>query len=104
MLATAAARLGGLEGMLKWVKKDPINERIFWSQMYMKLCPQRVEGTGENGEIELTHRFTREEMLQKLEEHGLPAFVFGIERPVLTIEHPPQANGHASGSGNGDDL
>jgi hypothetical protein len=94
-LYAAATEMGGLRGLVKWIKKDPINERLFWSQMYMKLLPRSIEGSGENGEIELTHKFTREEMLLKLEEHGLPTFVFGIEAPVLELEPQRRIEGDA---------
>jgi hypothetical protein len=45
-----------------------------------------------------------EELTRRLEELGLPTSIFGMDKPALTIEHPPQANGHANGSGDGDDL
>jgi hypothetical protein len=45
-----------------------------------------------------------EELIKRLEEHGLPTSIFGIDKPELTVEYQPQANGHANGSGDGDDL
>jgi len=46
-----------------------------------------------------------EELTRRLEELGLPTSIFGIDKPeLLTVEHQPQANGHANGSGDGDDL
>ena len=54
-----------------------------------------------NGE----ERLSGEELIKKLDEHGLPTSIFGIDKPeLLTVEHQPQANGHANGSGDGDDL
>ena len=53
-----------------------------------------------NGEEQLSG----EEVTRRLEELGLPTSIFGMDKPVLTIEHPPQTNGHANGSGDGDDL
>src|SRR6516165_9807598 len=54
-----------------------------------------------NGE----ERYSGEELIKKLDEHGLPTSIFGIDKPeLLTVEHQPQANGHANGSGDGDDL
>jgi hypothetical protein len=103
VLYAAATEMGGLRGLLKWIKNDPINERLFWSQMYMKLLPHSIEGAGNNDEIELNHRYTSEELALKLKEHGLPPFVFGIEKPVLELTAEPQGNG-ANGSGHGDDL
>jgi hypothetical protein len=50
-------------------------------------------------------RLSGEELTRRLEERGLPPFVFGYDKPtLLPIEHPPGANGHANGSGDGDDL
>lgn len=46
-----ATGLGGPEQMLEWAKSDPVNERIFWSQIYPKLLPKEVkqELTGADG-------------------------------------------------------
>lgn len=43
--------LGGAEQMLVWAQKDPVNERIFWSQIFPKLLPKEVkqELTGPDG-------------------------------------------------------
>lgn len=38
-----ADNLGGAEGMLNWVKADPVNERIFWSQIYPKTLPKEIK-------------------------------------------------------------
>lgn len=43
-LALAAEGIGGTERLIAWVKENPDNERIFWSQMYTKLLPHQVEG------------------------------------------------------------
>lgn len=37
-----AEQLGGAKGMLKWVQSDPVNERIFWSQIYPKVLPKEI--------------------------------------------------------------
>jgi hypothetical protein len=47
-IAQAAASLGGTERLVKWVQEDPLNERVFWSQIYTKLMPVQVE-TGPGG-------------------------------------------------------
>jgi hypothetical protein len=38
-----AANLGGSVGMLRWAQSDPVNERIFWSQIYPKTLPKEVK-------------------------------------------------------------
>jgi hypothetical protein len=43
----AAEGLGGALRLEAWVREDPQNERVFWSQIYTKLLPLQV--TGENG-------------------------------------------------------
>jgi hypothetical protein len=45
-IATAASELGGAERMVKWVKEDPLNERVFWGTIYPKLLPLQVSGEG----------------------------------------------------------
>jgi hypothetical protein len=44
-----------------------------------------------NGALE----FTEDELARKLEERGLPPFVFGIDKPTLEIE-PPRIGGDGS--------
>ncbi len=36
--------LGGSARMLEWVKEDPVNERMFWKDIYPKLLPLQVTG------------------------------------------------------------
>ncbi|SAK19213.1 hypothetical protein UA17_01762 [Burkholderia multivorans] len=42
-----AAGLGGAEGMLAWAQSDPVNERIFWSQIYPKVLPKEIKAEHE---------------------------------------------------------
>jgi hypothetical protein len=53
------------------------------------------------GEMELTVKIIREEMARKLEEHGLPAVVFGTDKPVLELEAVKGNGGMSDGEGNG---
>jgi hypothetical protein len=43
-IAAAAARLGGVDRLVEWVREDPGNERVFWGQIYPKLLPLQVTG------------------------------------------------------------
>lgn len=47
-IAIAAEGLGGCMRLIAWAKEDPINERVFWSQIYTKLIPVTVAGDKEN--------------------------------------------------------
>ncbi len=47
-IALAAEQLGGTDRLVNWVKEDPLNERVFWAQIYTKLMPVQVE-TGPGG-------------------------------------------------------
>jgi len=47
----AAEGLGGVDRLTAWAQEDPANEKVFWSQMFTKLLPHQVEGTGEAGEF-----------------------------------------------------
>ena len=60
-IALAADRLGGVDRLVAWVREDPANEKIFWSSLYPKLLPLRVNGAGEGGEHlhSLTVKFVR---------------------------------------------
>jgi len=46
----AAEGVGGADRLIDWIKEDPSNEKVFWSQMYTKLLPLQVNGSGDNGE------------------------------------------------------
>jgi len=47
-----AQALGGAARLLVWAQSDPLNERIFWSQIYPKLLPRslKAEHSGPNGQ------------------------------------------------------
>jgi hypothetical protein len=83
VIHAVAKRLGGEDRLYEWVMESPENERVFWSSMYIKLLPVRIQGTGERGEIELsvTHKIERDELSKRLEERGLPVTVFGVDKP-----------------------
>jgi hypothetical protein len=83
VIAEAAERLGGVERIIEWAQESAENERIFWSSMYMKLLPQRIEGTGLRGEIELNVAIKPDELSQKLIEHGLAPTLYGYDAPQL---------------------
>jgi hypothetical protein len=42
-IAAAAERLGGVDGLVKWVEKDPANERVFWEKIYTRLMATEVK-------------------------------------------------------------
>lgn len=45
-IETAAEGLGGAKRLQEWAQSDPLNERVFWSQIYTKLLPLQVTGEG----------------------------------------------------------
>lgn len=45
-IAQAAVDLGGTDRLVKWVREDPLNERVFWGTIYPKLLPLQVAGEG----------------------------------------------------------
>lgn len=86
MLETTAHKLGGVKRLLAWVKERPENEYAFWTSMYMRLLPVQVAGQGPRGAIELNVTIGADELGKRLEERGLPAVVFGADKPVLELE------------------
>ena len=90
-IEAAATGLGGVERIIAWAKEDPANERVFWSQMYMRLLPVQLQGTVTSN-VNVTIK--REELVQRLVERGLSPTMFDIEVPRL-IEHS---------NGNGEDA
>ena len=50
-IALAAEGLGGAKRLQAWAREDPANEKVFWSNIYTKLIPVQLEGSGDSGEI-----------------------------------------------------
>jgi len=82
VIESCAERLGGLERMVEWVKEDKENERIFWSSMYMKLLPLHIKSDGTG----LVVVISRDELVKRNEERGLPSIVFGVDKPLLELK------------------
>ena len=51
VIAAAAEELGGVEALVLWAKEDATTRRIFWSVIYPKLLPLKV-----NNEVEVGKR------------------------------------------------
>ncbi len=113
VLLGAAREIGGMERLVAWIKESPQHEYAFWTTMYPRLLPVNIQGSGPHGELQMTLEIKREELARKLEERGLPTFVFGVDRPTLELEaqrriegNGSDANGRqqdeASGGGKGD--
>jgi hypothetical protein len=103
IISEAAHQVGGLDRLVAWIKESEVNERLFWTQIWPRLLPLQVQGTGARGELELTVKLTHEELLQRLRERGLPTSILGIDKPVLELE-PRQIEGNGSSeprNGNG---
>jgi hypothetical protein len=48
-IEAAADGLGGAKRLQAWAQSDPLNERVFWSQIYTKLLPLQVtDGEGQS--------------------------------------------------------
>jgi len=48
-IAQAAEGLGGVEGIIGWALRSEENEKIFWSSIYPKLLPLKVDGEVDMG-------------------------------------------------------
>src|SRR5215472_4198517 len=77
VLMQATHEIGGMARLVAWIKESPQNEYAFWTTSFMKLLPVQVEGPGERRESELSVTIKPEELDKRLEERGLPTFIFG---------------------------
>jgi hypothetical protein len=93
VLEGAAHSIGGRKRLIAWIRERPENEYAFWTSMYMRLLPMHVQGSGPHGALEMTVKFTREELAKRLEERGLPPTIFGIDVPTLELEAEHGGNG-----------
>lgn len=57
IISEAVHRMGGVDQLVKWAKKDPLNERVFWGSIFPKLLPVQV--TGANGGA-IEHKWSME--------------------------------------------
>jgi hypothetical protein len=90
-IAEAAAAIGGTDRLVAWIRKSDKHETIFWSSIWPRLLPFKVEGSGERGEFEHNVQIKPGELRQKLLEHGLPTEIFGYDVP--TIDDEPGGSG-----------
>jgi hypothetical protein len=65
VILEAADRLGGVARVVEWAMESEQNERLFWSQIWIRLLPLQVQGTGPGGEIELSVKLTAEELTKR---------------------------------------
>jgi hypothetical protein len=87
VIGEVARQLGGVDRLVQWAQENRKNEFAFWTSIYPRLLPLQVEGSGQRGEIDLNVQLTPEELDRRLEERGLPRFVFGTrEVPLLQLE------------------
>ena len=97
VIGEVARQIGGVDRLTAWVKEEPQNEFAFWTQIYPRLLPLQIQGAGARGEIEVNVKLSREEMMKRLIERGLPTTLFGIDKPVLELEAADRA-GASSGA------
>lgn len=49
-IALAFDELGGVDELVAWAKSDPDHRKVFYSQIWTKIIPLQVNGSGDNGE------------------------------------------------------
>ena len=106
MIEAAAEGLGGTARLISWAMEDEINERLFWSSIWPRILPVQIQGMGARGEIEVNVKLSREEMMKRLIERGLPTTLFGIDKPMLELKADAplritNGNGHEEQGGDG---
>ena len=57
-IALAAEGLGGVEGLIAWVREDKKNEFAFWTTIYPKLLPLQLRGDAAHP-LRIVHRVER---------------------------------------------
>ena len=110
MIEAAAEGLGGTARLISWAMEDEINERLFWSSIWPRILPVQIQGMGARGEIEVDVKYSREELIKRLIERGLPTTLFGIDKPMLELkaaregETPDVGGHHRAGADSGAEL
>jgi hypothetical protein len=83
VLEEAARKMGGVKGLVEWARSSPENTTTFWRDMWLKLLPLSATIRADV-QHELAPK-SAEELAAALEAHGLPALVFGLDKPVLEL-------------------
>ena len=104
MIEAAAEGLGGTARLISWAMEDEINERLFWSSIWPRILPVQIQGMGARGEIEVNVKLSREEMMKRLIERGLPTTMFGVDKPMLELKAASDRAGATSGASSGAEL
>jgi hypothetical protein len=104
MIEAAAEGLGGTARLIAWAMEDEINERLFWTSIWPRILPVQIVGAGARGEIEVNVKYSREELMKRLIERGLPTTVFGIDKPMLELKAASDLAGASSGATSGAEL
>jgi hypothetical protein len=52
MIIAATEKIGGLRRLVDWIKEDPKHELLWWTQIWPRLLPLRIAGSGPGGEFE----------------------------------------------------
>jgi hypothetical protein len=92
----------GKDGLIGYLTFVALNEPRAYLGFLSRLLPLQIDARFD-GQISQGRKLSGEELREELRRRGLPPFLPGMDKPEpLSIE--PQANGHANGSGDGDDL
>lgn len=62
-ISLAFENMGGTDALVKWAKASDDNRRVFYSQIWTKIIPLQVAGSGEDGEV--VHRIILEGVMPK---------------------------------------
>jgi hypothetical protein len=68
-IMAAADMMGGVDGMVKWIKKHEDNEFAFWSEMYLGMAPLQMNTRSEHTEVVYQ---SYEEIRRAFIERGAP--------------------------------
>ena len=61
VIQQASVMLGGVDGLVAWIRSDTANEKVYWGTIYPKLLP--VQLTGEGGGAIVIHASCNDESL-----------------------------------------
>lgn len=58
-IAMAFEDLGGVDGLVKWAKSDPDNQKAFYTQVWPKIVPLQVNGSHDVNVVDRTELLRR---------------------------------------------
>jgi hypothetical protein len=82
MIMRASQEMGGWEGLVAWIRRDPRHETLWWTQIFPKLIPVTVNGLAQQNIITAI----RQIIISPQGEETIRPPIFGDDSTIEDVE------------------